>query len=290
MGHRVSWLRRRVGLDLGRIVDTCVLASPLSREGPGLSRLAHGAPPAADQRAEGMEGAKLSDLIEDMEQAWVTASLVVLNAETDEFFRLAAQHPGRLFGLAYYDSLSPSRGLERVEAFWNDHPDLILGVTTAMPRFGQDPRLRDFVPLYEFCAERGLPVQFYAGSDRTEEEACLPMALAVLARSYPRLKVVCQYHGSWHGETLALLSRFPNQFLQVDGLSISSPPRVTASRKLLFGSDREGRDPKYFERVEAVRRLPWWQRHNVGWRTAVRVYGSRILCPSVCSDTQPSSR
>lgn len=290
MGHRVSWLRRRLGLDLGRIVDTCVLASPLSREAPGLSRLPQGAPPAADRRAEGMEGAKLSDLIEDMEQARVAASLVVLHKETDEFFRLASKYPGRLFGLAYYDSLSPRRALEGIQGLCNNHPDLILGVTTAMLRFGEDPRLRDFVPLYEFCAGRGLPVQFYAGGDATEEESGRPMALAVLAKSYPRLKVVGQYHGSWRGEAFALLNRFGNLFLQVDGLSLSAPLRAADSRKLLFGSDRRGREPGYFERVEAVRRLPWWRRRNVGWRTAVRLYGSQIVRASACPDPQPSSR
>jgi predicted TIM-barrel fold metal-dependent hydrolase len=212
-----------------------------------------------------MKEAKLSDLIEDMDGAGVTASLVVLHEETDEFFHLAAQHPGRLLGLAYYDSLSPRRGLERVQALYHDHPALVLGVTTAMPWFRQDPRLRDFVPLYEFCEERGLPVQFHGGNDPAEA-APRPMAFAVLARSYPRLKVVCQYLAGWPGEARALLARFPNLFLQVDGLSPHALLRATGSRKMLFGSDWRGREARYFERVEAVRRLPWWQRQDVGWR------------------------
>jgi len=166
---------------------------------------------------------------------------------------------------------------------------LILGVATAMPWFDQDPRLRDFVPLYEFCAERGLPVQFHGGDDAAEA-APRPMAFAVLARNYPRLKVICQYRAGWRGEARALLTRFPNLFLRVDGLSLHTLLRATGSRNLLFGSDWWGREASYFERVEAVRRLPWWQRHNVGWRTGVRVYGSRILYPSAHFDSQSSSR
>jgi predicted TIM-barrel fold metal-dependent hydrolase len=233
--------------------------------------------------------AKLSDLIEDMDRARVRVSLVVLHEETDEFFRLAAEHPGRVFGLAYYDSLSPHRGLERVQGLCHDYPHLVLGVATAMPGLGQDPRLRDFVPLYEFCEERGLPVQFH-GRGAAIGGGLGPMAYAVLAKSYPRLRVVCQHGESWCGEALALLGGFPNLFLQVDGLSLHTALRATDSRKLLFGSGWRGREAGYFERAEGVRRLPWWQRRNVGWRTAVRVHGSRILCPSARSNPQPSSR
>jgi predicted TIM-barrel fold metal-dependent hydrolase len=283
MGHRVSWLPKRLGLDPGRIVDTYVCIAPPERKAPGLPRVGRGV-------AGDMEQAKLSDLIEDMDRARVTVSLVVLHEETHAFFHMAAQHPGRFFGLAYYDSLSPRRGLERIQGLCNECPDLVLGVTTAMSRFGQDPRLEDFVPLYEFCAEQGLPVQFCARSDQTQEEADRPMALAVLARRYPGLKVICQYNRSRPEEVLALLHRFPNLFLQVDEFPLQTLHCAADSRKLLFGSGWRGREPGYFERVEAVRRLPWWQRHNVSWHTAVRVYGYRIRYPVARSNPQPSSR
>jgi predicted TIM-barrel fold metal-dependent hydrolase len=116
------------------------------------------------------------------------------------------------------------------------------------------------------------------------------MAFAVLARSYPRLKVVCQYNGSWPGDSLALLHRFPHLYLQVDGLSLHAPLRAVGGDRLLFGSDWQGREARYFERVEAVRRLPWRQRQQVGWRTALRAYGPRILSPSSQNHLQPSSR
>ena len=289
MGDRVSLLQRRLGFDPGRIMDTYVSAAPLLRKAPGLCRLGHGAPAAADETAEEMAEAKLSDLIEDMDRARVTASLMTLHEETDEFLRLARRHPGRLFGLAGYDSLSPRPGLERVQALWKDHPGLILGVTTALAGSGQDPRLKAFVPLYEFCAESGLPIQFHGESD-ADEAAPRPMALAVLARSYPGLKIIGRFHRDWHAEALALLNRFPNLFLQVDGLTLPRLPPTADNRKLLFGSGWRGREAGYFEGVEALRRLPWRPRRNVGWRTAVRVYGSRILGPSARANSQPSPR
>jgi predicted TIM-barrel fold metal-dependent hydrolase len=290
MVHRLSWFREHPGLAPGRILDTQVCDVSLSRKVPGPFRHARVAPATAGQRPEETEAAKLSDLLEDMDRARVAASLVVLHEETDEFFRLAAQHPRRLFGLAYYDSLSPRRGLERVQALCGEHPAQILRVMTAMPRFGQDPRLRDFTPLYEYYGERRLPIQFRGGGDTTGEEADRPMGFAVLARTYLRLTVICRYTGCWRGETLALLRRLPNLFLQVDGLSVHALLRAAGGHKLLFGSDWQGREGRYFERVEAVRRLPWWQRQDVGWRTAVRVYGPRILSPSSHNHPQPSSR
>ena len=289
MGHQGSWLQSQSGLGPGHIVDTCVFAGPLLHATLRQTCPEPVAPETESPSVEEME-TKLSDLIEDMDRARVTAGLMVFHEEADAFFRFAAEHPGRLYGLAYYDSLSPCRGLEQVQRLWNRSPELVLGVATAMARFGQDPRLREFVPLYEFCAEKGLPVQFWTGNDPTGQLAARPMALAVLARSYPRLKLVCQYGRNWHPEALALLKRFENLSLQVDGLSLQAMLRMIQSRRLLFGGDWRSRQDGYLERVGAVRRLPWWQRRNVGWRTAVRVYGSRILCRLARSDSQAYSR
>ena len=272
------------------VIDIHAYDVPLARKLPRLSeRLGGGLPEAGPDLPRG-EAAKLSDLIEDMDRARVTSSLVVLHEEPAEFFRLATEHPGRLYGLAYYDSLSPRQGLERVRSLCEDHPDLILGVTTAFPCFDLDPRMNDFAPLYEYCLQRDLPVQFHPGGEPGAGEARGPMAIGVLARTYPRLKMVCLHAGGrWHGEMPGLLRRFPNLFLEVEALqhaelegdgeprALRALLRAAGSGRLMFGGDWRGRMEHYFQRVEVVRRLPWWQRQNVAWRTAVRVYGPRIL-------------
>ena len=86
-----------------------------------------------------------------------------------------------------------------------------------------------------------------------------------------------------------LLRRFPNLYLQVEALDAAEAEkkgesrtlqallRAVGSRKVMFGSGWWGREADYAQRVEAVRRLPWWQRRNVAWRTAAFVYGPRIL-------------
>lgn len=245
---------------------------------------------AANARIRSREAARLSDLIEDMDQAGVRTSLVVLHEETGEFFRLAAEHPGRLYGLAYYDSVRPREGLEQVRTLCEAYPALVLGVKTALAYFSQDPRWKELVPLYDYCVRRGLPVQFHMGRDPRVQGTSRPMGLAVLAGSYPRLKIVCLHAGGgWHREMPYVLRAFPNVYLQVEALQrheaeADGEPRIlrdllrtAGSRKLMFGSGWLGREPGYFQRVEVVRRLPWWHRSNIGWRTAARVYGPRIL-------------
>lgn len=277
------------GWDRGPVIDVFAHDVPLSRKIPALVRHSTPTPPPRDPRSRQGEEAKLSELIEDMDRAGVKTSLLVIHEQVDEFLSLAARHPDRLFGLAYFDSLSPRQGLERVRSLWNDHRDLIRGVRTAMPMFHQDPRLRDFVPLYQYCLERDLPVQYYIDGG-PEEAAAQPTPYGVLAVSYPRLRIICLHAGGpWHPELPGYLRRFPNLYAAVGG---SPGPdaegnggsrtsrellRQAGSRQLMFGSNWLGRDPTYLQAVERAQSLPWWQRRNVCWRTAVRVYGARIL-------------
>jgi predicted TIM-barrel fold metal-dependent hydrolase len=276
------------GRDRRRVIDISVHDVPLSRKIPALSGHLPAPPPSGDPPREWLDEAKLPDLIQDMDRAGMSTSLVVLHEETEEFLGLAARHPGRLFGLAYFDSLSPSDGLERVQTLCHDHPDLILGVRTAMSVFGQDIRLRDFVPFYQYCLERDLPVQFSIGGSPGEAPV-RPTPFGVLAASYPKLRIVClDAVGGWHPEFPGLLHRFPNLFVAGEGSpepgadgeggsrNFREFPGGSASRRSMLGSNWRGRDPAYLRSVERVGCLPWRQRQDVCWRTAAHVYGLRI--------------
>lgn len=277
------------GRDRRRMIDISAHDVPLCRKIPALSGHPSVTPPSGDPPGDRLEEPKLSDLIQDMDRAGVSTSLVVLQEETEEFFGLAARHPGRLFGLAYFDSLSPKDGLERVRTFCHEQPDLILGVRTAMPVLRQDIRLRDFVPFYQYCLERDLPVQFSIGVSPGEAPARLT-PFGVLAGSYPRLRIVClNAGGAWHPELPGLLRGFPNLFVagegspepdaEGEGGSRTSRefPGGSAGRRWMLGSNWPGRDPAYLRSVECVAHLPWRQRLDVCWRTAAHVYGARIL-------------
>lgn len=249
-----------------------------------------GPDPATDPRPGKTEARGLFDLIADMDLARVTTSLVFLHEDCDDFLRLASGHPGRLYGLAYYDATQPREGLERVRALCEKHPALILGVHAAPAATRQDPRDKEFAPLYAHCAARDLPIHFHIGGDSATEEVRPLMPCAVLASICPRLKIVClQDGGHWGREVPDLLRKIPNLFLgvgapwphQAEGRGEAMPfrelLRAVGSRKLLFGSGWLGSDPTYFQRVEAVRRLPWWQRGHVARGTATRLHGRRIL-------------
>lgn len=271
------------------VIDAHAHDVPLLKKLPVLFDRLGGALPQPERIPGGKAPLSLVHLLADMDQAGVTASLVVLYAQADEFLRLAREQPGRLFGLAYYDSLHPSESMERIQGLCAEHPDLILGVSTAFPFFHQDPRLIDFQPLYEFCQQRGLPIQFHVGGDPSMEEVSRPTAFGVLARQYPALAVICLHAGgSAYREISPLLHRFPNLYLEVEGLQeaelagdglpgiVREILRNAPSRKVMFGSNRTHANGPYAARVQAVRALPWRQRADVCWRTAAAVYGLHL--------------
>ena len=282
----MTWAPRSRGEGAPWIVDAHVSDIPLSRKLPLLIHNLQRSFPGESLDIQRGEESRLSNLMEDMNRARVAVSLVVLSEETGEFLRLAGQYPNRLFGLASYDPLSPRQGLDRIQELREAHPNLIVGVTAAISGLHQDPRLKDFAPLYEYCVQHDLPIQFCPDDSSAGERSVQPTAFAVLARTYPRLKVVCRYVETWDENAMEYLRRFPNLFLQVAGLPQTEGSEISrclqtllrrvGSRKMLFASDWRGRDPTYFQQVETVRRLPWWQRCNIGWRTAVRLYGLRM--------------
>ena len=191
----------------GRIVDACLYEPPLRSE---LGLLRPTEDPAADGGTQ-VEGGRLAGVVEAMNRVGVRTTCVVLRQEVEEFLRLRARHPGRLVGWAHYDSLQPERGLEAVRALCEGHADAFAGVATAFVCFGQDPRLKVFAPLYEYCARHGLPVLLRAEGGPQAEMPPRPTAFGVLAAVYPRLRLVCLHDGAIEpAGTAELLARFPN--------------------------------------------------------------------------------
>ncbi len=266
----------------GRVIDACVYEVSLARMLPGLRR-GPGENPAGAGGAR--EADRLTALIDAMDRAGVLASLVVLQDEVADFLRLAAAHPGRLAGLAYFDLLRLRDSLERVRAMCEAHPAHLVGIHAVVPDEGPDPRDRVLVPLYEYCLMRQLPMQFRLGGDACPDRGSRLMALAVLASCYPALRIVCLGAGR-SPETERALSRrpLPNLFFAAGGFGQEDPVQdtpdlrgVAGSRRLLFASGWPLGQAPYPARVAALRRFSLWQRQHVAWRTAVRVYGPQIL-------------
>ena len=224
-----------------------------------------------------------------MNRVGVRTSCVVLRQEVEEFLRLRTRHPGRLAGWAHYDSLQPERGLDAVRALCEGHAEAFVGVATAFACFGQDPRLKVFIPLYEYCVQHGLPVLLRAEGGVQAEMSPRPAAFGVLATVYPRLTIVCLHDGAVElAGTASLLARFPNLFLAASGgresggISPGELPdlaalvRAVGSRQIMFASGGRVAAVSADRSLEALSGVPWRHRANVRWRTAVRVLGPRI--------------
>src|SRR5262245_1334293 len=225
-------------------------------------------------------------LEEDMEQAEVRTSLVVTWPEdVPALAKQAVRAPGKLYSLLWFDSRQPERSLQELTALVEQFPAVLIGVKTVFPYLYQSPLQQEFLPLYTFCQEHQLPLQFHFGGNPRMEAACHPSLFATLARTFPQLPIVCLHGGGgWWRDMPALLATYPNVYLEVEGLQLyeaqlNLPPSVLpyllqrcAATKLMFGSDRLIREEKYFRRVQVIKNTPPPYRDDLCSRSAARVY------------------
>ena len=85
------------------IIDAHAHDIPLLKKLPVLFDRLGGSLPQVVGCPGGNEPSSPAQLLAEMDQAGVIASLVVLFAQPDEFLRLASEQPGRLFGFAPSD-------------------------------------------------------------------------------------------------------------------------------------------------------------------------------------------
>jgi predicted TIM-barrel fold metal-dependent hydrolase len=228
----------------------------------------------------------LSLLLDDMAQAGVTTSLVVTWPEdVPALAREASRAPGRLYSLLWFDSRWPDKSLQELISLVDQFPAVLLGVKTVFPYLSQSPLQRELLPLYAFCQERQLPIQFHCGGNPDMEMLCRPDLFAVLARAFPQLTLVCLHSGGgWYRLMPRLLAAYANIYLEIEGVQLHEAqlnltPQVAPyllqqadTAKIMFGSDRLVREAKYFRRVQFIQNIPSSYRDNVCYRTAARVY------------------
>ncbi len=231
----------------------------------------------------------LESLLSDMEHAGVDSSLVVTAGELDIFAEYAEKHPGRIFVAHVYDSRNPKESLRRLRKAVEKHPRLVRCVKTVYPYLGQHPMQKEFFPLYRFCEEHKLAIQFHMGGDARMEELSHVMYFGKLCSLFPDLKLVCLHAGGGQvGAIPLLVNLWKNAFVELEGLQL---PEAEGTRepgvlrylveqvgggRLMFGSDRIFPEEKYFARVQAVRSLGREHAEDVCWKTANRVFGLGI--------------
>jgi len=225
-------------------------------------------------------------LQEDMERAALTTSLVVTWPEDIPVLaQEAARSPGKLYSLLWFDSRWPDRSLQELTLLVERFPSVLIGVKTVFPYLYQNPLQQEFLPLYAFCQERRFPIQFHFGRNPRMEEVCSPSLFVALARTFPELPIVCLHAGGgWSRQMPELLATCPNIYLEIEGLQLHEaqlnlPSQVlpyllqrSGSAKIMFGSDRIGREEKFFRRVQFIRNIPPLYRDDLCHRTATHVY------------------
>jgi predicted TIM-barrel fold metal-dependent hydrolase len=182
-----------------------------------------------------------------------TETVLELCRETNGFFLPFASvdpntdaDPAALL-LRYLDS-GPIRGLKLYPSYQFFYPN--------------EPRV---YPLYELCAERGLPVLFHIGSSvipGTRMKYCDPIYLDDLAADFPELVVVMAHggRGFWYDACAFLAAHHANFYIDLTGLVPRRllehfPTLERIADKVVFGSDWPAVPRSVAANVEAIRQL-----------------------------------
>src|SRR2546423_5116437 len=157
-----------------------------------------------------------------MRTAEVDTSLLVTWAEDVAVVaQQAARLPGKLYCLVWFDSRQPVDSLNQLVTLADQFPSIVIGAKTVFPYLRQHPLQPEFMPFYNFCQERGLPIQFHFGGSPVMEALCHPNLFAVLARAFPRLTIVCLHTGGgWSRELPNLLRYHPNIHVETEYLQL----------------------------------------------------------------------
>jgi predicted TIM-barrel fold metal-dependent hydrolase len=225
----------------------------------------------------------LDTLVEDMDRAGVSRTLATffVTKHDDTFSTVAsglARHRGRLAAQLYLAANHPNWAAANARAAVRD--PAVAGARMAPSLFKLHPVDETLEKVWDACEEARLPVQFVVDASKFS----LPSTFAVLARARPELPLVLSVTRGRHRAGLPALARYPRVFFQVSGLLDAEAKsgdaallrwacRALPAYRLMFGSDRLGREKSYFAKVKALTALPAAVRDQVCAGTALDLYG-----------------
>ena len=158
-----------------------------------------------------------------------------------------AQHRAEAVGIAAVDPTEPDV-MERLANIAGRAEFAGITISPAAQCF--HPADTRAMKVYEFCAERSLPVFVEGGTDLATQavlEFARPHLFDEIARTFPSLTIVIAAMGSpWIGETVALLGKQPRVYADIAALlrrswdayqALLAAHQSGVTGKLLFGSD-----------------------------------------------------
>jgi len=195
-------------------------------------------------------------ILDRMDAAGVDKAMVCSLAqgiENDFLIDLVAQHPDRLFGFG------------QVMPQWENATDEIrrfadaglVGLKLHPSMHGYhvaDHGLLD--PLFEVCAELGLPVLINA----LDDAFCAPFAIEEIAKGHPTVPTIIAHMGAvWNvPEAIIVAERNPHIYLETSATLMSDVKRAYArlgAEKILLGSEWPGSDFD-LERMKIAKAVP----------------------------------
>ncbi len=127
------------------------------------------------------------------------------------------------------------------------------------------PDERRVYPIYEACAEAGIPLLLHVGSSvipGTELEFCNPVHLEPVARDFPQLPIVMAHggRGHWYDECARLVGEHERVYIDVTGLVPARLPEhfpglASMAARVIFGSDWPAMPKSVEHNVAVIRRL-----------------------------------
>jgi uncharacterized protein len=172
-------------------------------------------------------------------------------AEPEFFIPFASVNPNLdpdPAGLVRRYAAAGARGLKLYPSYQFFYPD--------------EPRIR---PMYEACAQAGIPVLLHIGSSvipGTRMEFCDPARLAPVARDLPDLPLVMAHggRGPWYDDCARLVADSENVYIDVAGLVPATllrhfPLLPALADRFVFGSDWPAMPKSVGHNVRVIRDL-----------------------------------
>ena len=201
---------------------------------------------------------------------------------------IVADYPEKFIGVAGIDPTNRAKALEEIERFVVNGPLKAVGMepgVLASPMYADDRRI---YPIYEYCAEHGIPVLLMGGGGNGPDLShSNPIIIDRVCGDFPEMTVINTHGGyPWVTEILFVAFKRPNLYLCPDMYMYNMPgvsdyvmaANTFLSERFLFGTAypfigfREG--------VEQFKALPFKPEvlPNLLYRNAIKALKLDIPC------------
>lgn len=225
-------------------------------------------------------------LAKDMEKTGVAHTIATVSVtKQDDLFESVFQgllrHEPRIAAQLHIAPNHPDWTAANIRTAATD--PRVAGARAALSLFKMHPVDERLEQVWDACESARLPVQIVLDASKYSD----PTSLAILARQRPKLSLVASVTRARYRARLPALAHADAVFFQLSGLLdgeiaggepalLRWAVRHLPPERLMFGSDRLGREKSYFAKVRALVALPRPLRERLGRQTALDAYGGRL--------------